>query len=190
MHYNYIYIHIIKLLLHMLSYAVLPHNHQVQQHPPVALTAAQAGIPGLQLHLDFITPEQEAALLQQIEQQPWQQLSKRRVQHYGYCFDYSQRGVDAQQRLGPLPKWVQPLVQRMEVRSSRGAVDVCMEVHTVKMAVTQKHQGERGSGIPGLRTSSPQMNVHTVNCEHSHLDIAAAAAGPARCAAPRSAHSE
>jgi alkylated DNA repair protein alkB family protein 8 len=88
---------------------------QVQQHPAVALTAEQAAIPGLQLHLDFITAEQEAALLQHIEQQPWQQLSKRRVQHYGYCFDYSQRGVDAQQRLGPLPEWVEPLVQRMEV---------------------------------------------------------------------------
>jgi alkylated DNA repair protein alkB family protein 8 len=92
--------------------------HQVQQHAPVALTAEQAGIPGLQLHTDFITPEQEAALLQQIDQQPWQQLSKRRVQHYGYCFDYSQRGVDAQQRIGPLPQWMQPLVQQMEVGSS------------------------------------------------------------------------
>eukprot|EP00882_Tetradesmus_deserticola_P023481 GHRQ01025550.1.p3 GENE.GHRQ01025550.1~~GHRQ01025550.1.p3 ORF type:complete len:113 (+),score=42.56 GHRQ01025550.1:1228-1566(+) len=88
---------------------------QVQQHPPVALTAEQAGIPGLQLHPEFVTPEQEAALLQHLEQQPWQQLAKRRVQHYGYCFDYSQRGVDAQQRLGPLPEWAQPLIQRMEV---------------------------------------------------------------------------
>jgi hypothetical protein len=37
------------------------------------------------------------------------------VQHYGYCFDYSQRGVDAQQKIGPLSDWVQPLVQQMEV---------------------------------------------------------------------------
>jgi hypothetical protein len=37
------------------------------------------------------------------------------VQHYGYCFDYSQRGVDAQQRIGSLPHWVQPLAQQMEV---------------------------------------------------------------------------
>ncbi|WIA21419.1 hypothetical protein OEZ85_000633 [Tetradesmus obliquus] len=98
----------------MVKFAELEQPKQVQQHLPVALTAAQAGIPGLQLHPEFITPEQEAALLQHIEQQPWQQLSKRRVQHYGFCFDYSQRGVDAQQRLGPLPEWVQLVVQRME----------------------------------------------------------------------------
>jgi hypothetical protein len=34
---------------------------------------------------------------------------------YGYCFGYSQRGVGAQQKIGPLPHWVQPLVQQMEV---------------------------------------------------------------------------
>jgi hypothetical protein len=37
------------------------------------------------------------------------------VQHYGYCFDYSQRGVDAQQQIRPMLQWVQPLVQQMEV---------------------------------------------------------------------------
>ncbi|KAF6253259.1 hypothetical protein COO60DRAFT_433924 [Scenedesmus sp. NREL 46B-D3] len=87
------------------------------------MTAEQAGIPGLQLHSEFITPEQETALLQHIDQQPWQQLSKRRVQHYGFCFDYSQRGVDAQQRLGPLPEWVQPLTQRMQALPDVLALD-------------------------------------------------------------------
>lgn len=120
------------LLLHMLLLCTV-NQHQVQQHLPVALTAAQAGIPGLQLHPEFITPEQEAALLQHIEQQPWQQLSKRRVQHYGFCFDYSQRGVDAQQRLGPLPEWVQLVVQRMEVSVK------LIEVHSVTLLFYKVH---------------------------------------------------
>eukprot|EP00879_Flechtneria_rotunda_P014086 GHRR01014716.1.p1 GENE.GHRR01014716.1~~GHRR01014716.1.p1 ORF type:complete len:408 (+),score=126.67 GHRR01014716.1:55-1278(+) len=87
---------------------------QAQQHLPVMLTAEQANISGLQLHLNFITEQQEQALLQQIDSQSWSHLAKRRVQHYGYKFEYSQRGVDSQQKMGPLPEWLQPLLLRME----------------------------------------------------------------------------
>ena len=80
------------------------------------MSSQQAGIPGLQIHTDIVTPIEEAALLQHIDQQPWTHLAKRRVQHYGYKFEYSQRGVDPKQRLGPLPEWVQPLQRRLEVR--------------------------------------------------------------------------
>eukprot|EP00878_Enallax_costatus_P028091 GHUV01030299.1.p1 GENE.GHUV01030299.1~~GHUV01030299.1.p1 ORF type:complete len:246 (+),score=19.36 GHUV01030299.1:54-791(+) len=93
---------------------VLTHSQAVQ-HLPVAVSSQQAGIPGLQIHTDFVTPIEEAALLKHIDQQPWTHLAKRRVQHYGYKFEYSQRGVDPKQRLGPLPEWVQPLQRRLEV---------------------------------------------------------------------------
>jgi hypothetical protein len=68
------------------------------------------------LHLDFISAEQEQALLKHIDSQPWSSLAKRRVQHYGYAFEYSQRGVDPQRQLGELPEWVQPLLPRMQVK--------------------------------------------------------------------------
>src|SRR5690348_11823870 len=92
------------------------YSTQSALHLPVALSSEQAGIPGLQIYLDFISPEDEQALLHQIDQQPWTHLAKRRVQHYGYKFEYSQRGVDPQQKLGHLPHWVQPLQQRLEVQ--------------------------------------------------------------------------
>lgn len=83
---------------------------------PVACTTEEAGIPGLQLLPDFITAQEEQELLQHIDQQPWQNLSKRRVQHYGYKFEYTQRGVDLKQQVGCMPGWMQPVVQRVQVR--------------------------------------------------------------------------
>jgi hypothetical protein len=60
---------------------------------PAERTAESCGIPGLMLLLDFITSEEEAALLCCIDQQPWECLSRRRVQHYGktFCYIVSQK---------------------------------------------------------------------------------------------------
>jgi alkylated DNA repair protein alkB family protein 8 len=85
------------------------------QAPPVALTTEQANIPGLLVLHDFVSAAQEAQLLAHIEQQPWQHLAKRRVQHYGYVFEYSQRGVDLKQQAGAIPPWSHDLVQRLQV---------------------------------------------------------------------------
>lgn len=97
------------------SHACYNSSLQAAQHLPVALSSEQAGIPGLHIHTEFITPNEEAVLLQHIDQQPWTHLAKRRVQHYGYKFEYSQRGVDPKQRLGTLPAWVQLLQARLQV---------------------------------------------------------------------------
>mmetsp|Transcript_11717 Transcript_11717/g.23846 ORF Transcript_11717/g.23846 Transcript_11717/m.23846 type:complete len:479 (-) Transcript_11717:74-1510(-) len=52
---------------------------------------------------EFVSPEEERFLIQWLDQQPWAQLAKRRVQHYGYEFKYGLRGVDRDKCLGPLP---------------------------------------------------------------------------------------
>jgi hypothetical protein len=57
------------------------------------MTAEATGIPGLRLIHDFITEEEEQQMLRDIDQQPWNTLAKRRVQHYGYKFDYSVSAV-------------------------------------------------------------------------------------------------
>lgn len=57
------------------------------------MTAEATGIPGLRLIHDFITEEEEQQMLAEIDQQPWNTLAKRRVQHYGYKFDYSVSAV-------------------------------------------------------------------------------------------------
>jgi alkylated DNA repair dioxygenase AlkB len=73
-----------------------------------------ATIEGLIYRPDFVTPEEETTLLQHIDAQPWLSDLKRRVQHYGYRYDYKARSVNAAMRLGPLPGWSLDVVRRLE----------------------------------------------------------------------------
>jgi alkylated DNA repair dioxygenase AlkB len=68
-------------------------------------------VPGLYYQSDHISPEQEQTLLDEIDQLPWRQDLKRRVQHYGYRYDYKARAVTADAWLGPLPAWLTPFAQ-------------------------------------------------------------------------------
>lgn len=70
-------------------------------------------IPGLTYVSDFITRDEENALIAAIDEQPWLNDLKRRVQHYGYKYDYKARTVTNDSYLGPLPDWIQPLAQKL-----------------------------------------------------------------------------
>lgn len=76
-------------------------------------------IAGLSLTPDFIAEADAAALLARIDAQPWRDDLKRRVQHYGYRYDYKARSIGTCDRLGPLPEWLEPLAAR--VADSMGA---------------------------------------------------------------------
>lgn len=64
------------------------------------------GISGLGYHRGFLDPAQQERLLQEIDSQPWRGDLKRRVQHYGYRYDYKARRVDPSMYLGVLPEFV------------------------------------------------------------------------------------
>lgn len=68
--------------------------------------ARGASIAGLSYVPDFISAAQEAALLQMIDVQPWLAELKRRVQHFGYKYDYKARGITQDLRIGALPDWL------------------------------------------------------------------------------------
>jgi len=70
-------------------------------------------IPGLRYVPGFVDEPWEAELLSAIDAQPWLGDLKRRVQHYGYRYDYKARRVDPSMYLGPLPDWALPLVVRL-----------------------------------------------------------------------------
>jgi alkylated DNA repair dioxygenase AlkB len=70
-------------------------------------------ISGLTLHPDFITPAEEKDLLDILDAQPWRADFQRRVQHYGYRYDYKARQVTSDLYLGPLPSWLQGLAERL-----------------------------------------------------------------------------
>ncbi|WOL04305.1 alkylated DNA repair protein [Canna indica] len=81
---------------------------------PVSLLASDLAIPGIYLVHDFITLEEEQELLAEVDSRQWSNLSKRRVQHYGYEFLYKTRNVDSQQFLGELPSFVSIILQKLQ----------------------------------------------------------------------------
>jgi len=70
-------------------------------------------IPGLKYVADYVLGPDEALLLAAVEAEPWLTALKRRVQHYGFRYDYTARKVDPSMYLGPLPMWAQPLADRL-----------------------------------------------------------------------------
>lgn len=71
-------------------------------------------LPGLRYLQNSITPEYHDQLITLIDQQPWLTDLRRRVQHYGYRYDYKSRSVDASQFLGPLPDWAMPFLRQLQ----------------------------------------------------------------------------
>lgn len=66
-------------------------------------------IPGLKYIAEYITMEQENKLMELIDNRPWITELKRRVQHYGYKYDYKSRSINQSYYLGSLPEWLQIL---------------------------------------------------------------------------------
>lgn len=73
-------------------------------------------IPGLQYIPEYITEDEHAQLLEDIDRQIWQEDLKRRVQHYGYKYDYKKRAVDYSMYLGELPDWLLTIAQKFDER--------------------------------------------------------------------------
>ncbi|XP_010518968.1 PREDICTED: alkylated DNA repair protein alkB homolog 8 isoform X2 [Tarenaya hassleriana] len=88
---------------------------QVNDCVPVSLVDSELHIPGLFLVHDFVSAEEEQQLLAAVDARPWIGLAKRRVQHYGYEFCYGTRNVDTKKRLGELPSFVSPILERISL---------------------------------------------------------------------------
>ncbi len=71
-------------------------------------------VPGLHYIPDYLTREEQDQLLAIINDQPWLTDLKRRVQHYGYRYNYTHRSVDPSMFLGPLPDWAAQLAERLQ----------------------------------------------------------------------------
>ena len=78
--------------------------------------APMTDIPGLQLVPEYVNEAREGSLVAVIDDLPWRTELRRRVQHYGYQYDYKGRKVTPEMYLGPLPDWLQPLCQELKER--------------------------------------------------------------------------
>ena len=70
-------------------------------------------VKGLRYIEDYISDLEQIELLKSINQQTWLADLNRRVQHYGYKYDYKTRKIDHSMRLGTLPKWTEFITERI-----------------------------------------------------------------------------
>lgn len=60
--------------------------------------------PALGYHPGFLTQSEAERLLEFVDSRPWNAGMKRRVQHYGWAYDYKAARVSPDSYLGPLPE--------------------------------------------------------------------------------------
>jgi alkylated DNA repair dioxygenase AlkB len=70
-------------------------------------------IPGLILTKKFIGPEDAARLVEHVDAGQWSSELRRRVQHFGYRYDYRTHHCDGLASAPALPVWALELIGRM-----------------------------------------------------------------------------
>jgi len=100
--------------------------------------AAVEGVPGLLYVPDFLSETEERQLVAAIDNGPWRHDLKRRVQHYGWRYDYKAREIDMSMRLGPLPEWAMLLAKRLQ---SEGHLP-----HLADQVIVNEYVGKQGIG--------------------------------------------
>lgn len=78
------------------------------------LFSNEIAVDGLQYIPDFITEEEETTLINLIDNQIWLNDLKRRVQHYGWKYDYQARKISEDLRIGKLPDWLEIYSQKLK----------------------------------------------------------------------------
>ena len=80
-------------------------------------------IDGLDYLPDFITLDEQSVLIAHVDQQSWLSDLKRRVQHYGYKYDYKARTITQDSYLGALPDWLQSITKKLPFAPDQAIVN-------------------------------------------------------------------
>ena len=91
----------------------LPDQQSPRPQPPSRNEEAIDAIKGFRYIEDYIGENEHDWLLDQIDKHQWLEDLKRRVQHYGFKYDYKARKVNRDMRIGQLPEWLQTLSQKL-----------------------------------------------------------------------------
>lgn len=98
-------------------------QHAIEETSEMALKVVQ----GLAYAVDFISESEEADLLVAIDAGHWSNELERKVQHYGYKYDYRSRRIDESMRVGAMPEQIQAMAERLCAKGIfRSAPDQCI----------------------------------------------------------------
>lgn len=70
-------------------------------------------VPGLYYLPGFLTSEQQAEIIRRLDSAAWNNDLRRRVQQYGWRYDYRARAITPDMYLGTLPDWLQALARQV-----------------------------------------------------------------------------
>jgi len=77
------------------------------------MPAAEVTIAGLAYIRSYLSHREQTGLLDWIDRSPWSADLRRRVQHYGFRYDYRRKTIEKSVMLGPMPGWAQELADRL-----------------------------------------------------------------------------
>ena len=86
---------------------IIPEFHTSDNSTPIF------PVPGLVFIDKFIDANDENNLIKHIDDSPWNDKMRRRVQHHGWRYDYLSREVTDDMYLGPLPAFLDTLSSRI-----------------------------------------------------------------------------
>ena len=87
-------------------------DHMAALRSKVAV-AESKDVPGLLYMENFLMCDEEHSLMTHIDSSPWLSDLRRRVQHYGWRYNYRERMVHPDDYIGPLPEWMVQIVRRL-----------------------------------------------------------------------------
>ena len=72
-------------------------------------------VPGLQFLEEFLTPAEQDYCVQRVDAavDEWRNDLSRRVQHYGWRYDYKARAITPDMHIGALPDWLADMAQKL-----------------------------------------------------------------------------
>jgi len=91
-------------------------DQEAQPSTPDLILHDCLGVPGLTCCPNLLDREEQEQVLAAVDAQPWLTELKRRVQHYGYKYDYKARSVDPSMFLGPLPEFGLKVAEKLLAR--------------------------------------------------------------------------
>ena len=75
------------------------------------------GIRGLYYSPGFLNDDAQREVVKRIDAQHWRKDLGRRVQHYGWRYDYRSRTITSDMYLGPLPDWITEIAERLHTET-------------------------------------------------------------------------
>ena len=99
---------------------------------------------GLEYHPEFLSAPEETVLLAHIDAAEWLTDLSRRVLHYGYKYDYSNRGLDDSARIGPLPEWLAHLALQVREAASPDTAQLLNPVQPFEQAIINEYLPGQG----------------------------------------------